>query len=176
LLDIQDNYSKYKVAFDGYVENINKLYQVVINDEIYHKAKELKQKLDIVRERKYSAENKDKSSAYRKQNPYKPLTMIEAIDELNERIRNKQDKLSVPNITLRKNSKMSVVNVAVESVRKLLINQKQPLTNLLGLNDNERLIHINKPDADKSTAERIFTALVEIKTKFYVFDQVLEYI
>ena len=176
LLDIQDNYSKYKVAFDGYVENINKLYQVVINDEIYHKAKELKQKLDIVRERKYSAENKEKSSAYRKQNPYKPLTMIEAIDELNERIRNKQDKLSVPNITLRKNSKMSVVNVAVESVRKLLINQKQPLTNLLGLNDNERLIHINKPDADKSTAERIFTALVEIKTKFYVFDQVLEYV
>ena len=174
--DIEEYYAKYKSAFKLYINHIKVLYEVVISDEKLTKAKELKQKLDIIRERKYSTDNKDKSPLYRQKNPYKPLTISEALDELENRIKNNEEKLGIPNLKLNESTRMTAVNDAVDRVRRILLNNKNGIHNLINLDSVGQQPHLNKPDTTKNTAEKLLTALLQIKPKWHHFDEVLTYV
>jgi len=127
LQEIKQEYGDIKRDFESYAVLINKLYQVVISNEKTILAKNIKSDYDILRENKYRIKSAKEGTKWRKENPYTPMTMAEAVDILDQEIINKDRVFDLPDITLHKDSSMTQANTIISKVVRVIMSSKSIL-------------------------------------------------
>jgi len=132
LQEIKQEYGPIKKDFQSYVVLINKLYQVVISNEKTLLAKSIKSDYDVLRENQYRIKSAKEGSQWRKDNPYIPMTMTEAVEILDKEISNKERIFELPDTILNKDSSMTEASIIISKVVRVIMSSKSILQKVAG--------------------------------------------
>ena len=160
---LRKQYGETYAEFQDYLKAINTLYKVVLSNEKYKLALELKQQLNIKRENEYNFNNANKDIKWRRDNPFMSLTTKQAIQELEKRIENNELEINTPNIVLTNNSDMTQVNVVVEKIRKTIRFNAKSIKAFVNLEPDSQAVILSLPEDEKTFIQKMFSSLYEIK-------------
>ena len=127
LQEIKQEYGPIKKDFESYIVLINKLYQVVISNEKNLLAKAIKSDYDVLRENQYRIKSAKEGTQWRKDNPYIPMTMSEAVEILDKEIANKERIFDLPDTILNKDSSMTEASIIISKVVRVIMSSKSIL-------------------------------------------------
>ena len=172
---LKDSYLPVKQKFNSYVRVMNSLYLLVLENEKNIEAEKIKVGLDIQAEHKYRLMSAGKGKEWRKNNPFKPTTLKDARDILDKEIKNKDFELSIPNIKLTSDSDSVEVNQVIDKLRRLVINRKNEISNIVSLNELEKQKILSSIDENSSLATKIVAELSKYQSWEH-YDQILQYV
>ena len=172
---LKEMYLPVKQKFNSYVRVMNSLYELVLENEKNIEAEKIKDGLDIQTEHKYRLMSAGKGKEWRKNNPFKATTLSDARVILDKEIKNKEFELSIPNISLSSNSDPVEVNQVIDKIRRLVINRKNEISNLVLLGEAEKRKVLEGIDENTSLATKIVATLSKFKTWSH-YDELLKYV
>ena len=176
LTTISREYGRIKKDYANNIKLINTIYQIVLKGEKIKIAKDIKQDYDILNENKYRVEAANKGLQWRKENPFNPMSIDEALKILDEEI--KDNKRVFPFLNKEITEETNVINAApvISQVIKFISSNKTTLQTI-SVNKEVRE-NVLKGIRSKKQEERILSdELIEVLFTYNdwkAFDHILK--
>ena len=176
LKEVKQEYGKVKSEYADYIVLVNELYKVVSQSEKILLAKEIKEQEDILRENQYRVKGAKEGLKWRKENPFTPMSMSEAMSILDEEIKNNEIVFDFKDITLNTETSVIDANIVISKVIRLVMQNKSILQKMSiddYLKQNTLKSIKSKSDDEKVVTDRLIQALFSIKD-WATYDEILK--
>ena len=166
LKEVKQEYGKVKQEYIQYIDLINKLYKIVIDSQKMLLAKDIKDQEDILRENKYRVRGAREGLQWRKENPFVPMSLSEALEQVDKEIQNKEIDFELSDIKLDENTNVIDANIVISKVIRLVMQNKYILLKISVddyLKQNTLQSIKSKKDDEKVITDRLIQALYSHK-------------
>ena len=174
--EIKQEYGKVKSEYKEYISLINELYVVVINSEKTILAKDIKEQTDMLRENQYRVKGAKEGSRWRKENPFKPMTISEALKVLDKEIENNDIVFDLKDIVLNQDTTIIDANIVISQVIRLIMQNKSILQKISVddyLKENTFKSIKSKKEDEKVITDRLIEVLFR-KNEWKTYDQIIQ--
>jgi len=176
LITISQEYGRIKKDYANNMKLINAIYQIVLKGEKVKIAKQIKQDYDILNENKYRLESANKGLQWRKQNPYMPMSIIEALKILDKQIEDKKRVFPFVNKEINENTSVFEANMAISKVIRFVSSNKSTLVSITNNSDiRENVLQgiRNKKEEEKIISDELIETLF-IYNQWEAFNHILK--